>query len=48
MSGPEASSAVGAQTQFGMKLVYAHPLSPKEEKALSQALEKAAKKFKLE
>jgi hypothetical protein len=31
-----------------MKLVYTHPLSPREEKVLTQALEKAAKKFKLE
>jgi hypothetical protein len=31
-----------------MKLVYAHPLGPREEKVLTQALERAAKKFKLE
>ncbi|KAK4106517.1 hypothetical protein N658DRAFT_415039 [Parathielavia hyrcaniae] len=52
VSGRDGASAVprlGPQpsTQFGIKLVYAHPLSPREEKALSQALEKAAKKFKL-
>ncbi|KAK4237056.1 hypothetical protein C8A03DRAFT_35015 [Achaetomium macrosporum] len=41
-------SGVRDSTQFGLKLVYAHPLSPREEKALSQALEKAAKKFKLD
>jgi hypothetical protein len=53
LSGADGNSAVsrlGAQspTQFGLKLVYAHPLSPREEKTLTQALEKAAKKFKLE
>ncbi|KAK4123810.1 hypothetical protein N657DRAFT_573141 [Parathielavia appendiculata] len=47
--GTNAVSQLGPQpsTQFGIKLVYAHPLSPRDEKALSQALEKAAKKFKL-
>ncbi|KAL2018795.1 hypothetical protein VTK56DRAFT_353 [Thermocarpiscus australiensis] len=35
-------------TRFGMKLVYVHPLDPRKEKRLSQALEKAAKKFKLD
>ncbi|KAK4140338.1 uncharacterized protein C8A04DRAFT_15031 [Dichotomopilus funicola] len=44
LSGSEASN----MTHFGTKLVYAHPLSPREEKSLSQALEKAAKKFKLD
>jgi hypothetical protein len=53
LSGADGSIAVsrfGGQSpnQFGMKLVYAHPLSPREEKSLAQALEKAAKKFKLE
>ncbi|KXX75095.1 hypothetical protein MMYC01_208036 [Madurella mycetomatis] len=42
-----ASTASGAR-QFGIKLVYAYPLSPREEKVLSQALDKAAKKFKLD
>jgi hypothetical protein len=48
--GASAVSRLGPQisSQFGIKLVYAHPLGPREEKALSQALEKAAKKFKLE
>jgi hypothetical protein len=31
-----------------MRLIYAHPLSPREEKHLSQALAKAARKFNLE
>ncbi|KAH6850162.1 hypothetical protein B0I37DRAFT_413580 [Chaetomium sp. MPI-CAGE-AT-0009] len=53
LSGAEGNSVgsrFGAQnsTQFGLKLIYAHPLSPREEKALTQALEKAAKKFKLD
>ncbi|KAK4137415.1 hypothetical protein BT67DRAFT_431722 [Trichocladium antarcticum] len=50
LPGEDARRAAGAQnpSHFGMKLVYAHPLCPKEEKALSQALEKAAKKFKLD
>lgn len=53
LSGIDENTAVsrfGGQSpnQFGMKLVYAHPLSPREEKNLTQALEKAAKKFKLE
>jgi hypothetical protein len=53
LSGADGNTAVsrfGGQSpnQFGMKLVYAHPLSPREEKSLAQALEKAAKKFKLE
>ncbi|KAK4043998.1 hypothetical protein C8A01DRAFT_43161 [Parachaetomium inaequale] len=53
LSGADGNSAVsrlGAQnpTQFGLKLVYAHPLSPREEKTLTQALEKAARKFKLD
>ncbi|KAK4157922.1 hypothetical protein C8A00DRAFT_11254 [Chaetomidium leptoderma] len=53
LSGADGNSSVsrfGTQNsaQFGMKLVYAHPLSPREEKVLTQALEKAAKKFKLE
>ncbi|KAH6636551.1 hypothetical protein F5144DRAFT_183998 [Chaetomium tenue] len=53
LSGAEgngAGSRLGTQnsTQFGLKLVYAHPLSPREEKGLTQALEKAAKKFKLD
>lgn len=44
LPGPESSNI----THFGTKLVYAHPLSPREEKSLAQALEKTAKKFKLE
>jgi len=50
LDGNGAVSRVNTQdsTQFGMKLVYTHPLSPREEKVLTQALEKAAKKFKLE
>lgn len=40
--------AAQSPAQFGMKLVYAHPLNLREEKAVSQALEKAAKKFKLQ
>jgi hypothetical protein len=39
---------VSGAGQFGIKLVYAHPLGPREEKTLSQTLDKAAKKFKLE
>ncbi len=48
--GASAASRFAAQksSHFGTKLVYAHPLSPREEKILSQVLEKAAKKFKLE
>jgi hypothetical protein len=34
--------------RFGMKLMYTHPLDPREEKSLRQALDKAAKKFHLE
>lgn len=50
VSGADVGKSAAAQnsSQFGMKLVYAHPLSPREEKMLSQALEKAARKFKLE
>lgn len=43
-----ASTAASGARQFGIKLVYAHPLSPREEKALSQTLDRAVKKFKLE
>ncbi|KAK4252307.1 hypothetical protein C7999DRAFT_36827 [Corynascus novoguineensis] len=48
--GSSSNSRAVAQnsTQFGIKLAYAHPLSPREEKALEQALDKAAKKFKLD
>ncbi|KAK3295944.1 uncharacterized protein B0H64DRAFT_159563 [Chaetomium fimeti] len=48
--GYSAASRLGAQnsSQFGLKLIFAHPLSPREEKGLTQALEKAAKKFKLD
>ncbi|KAK3899820.1 hypothetical protein C8A05DRAFT_17804 [Staphylotrichum tortipilum] len=48
--GARAASRYASQkaSQFGTKLVYAHPLSPREEKILAQALEKAAKKFKLD
>ncbi|KAL2271631.1 hypothetical protein VTJ83DRAFT_1002 [Remersonia thermophila] len=34
--------------RFGIKLVYAHPLSPREEKTLRQAFDKAAKKYHLD
>ncbi|KAL2201269.1 hypothetical protein P885DRAFT_26500 [Corynascus similis CBS 632.67] len=53
LSGTDGSSSISRavapnSTQFGIKLAYAHPLSPREEKALEQALDKAAKKFKLD
>lgn len=48
VSGVEAGSAAPPVGQCSIKLVYAHPLSPREQKALSQALDKAARKFKLE
>ncbi|KAK0737012.1 hypothetical protein B0T21DRAFT_410483 [Apiosordaria backusii] len=36
-----------ATQQTGMKFIHAHPLSPKDERILSQTIEKTAKKFKL-
>lgn len=53
LSGAEGNSAMSrfntpTPTEFGIKLVYAHPLGSREEKTLTQALERAAKKFKLE
>ncbi|KAK3302157.1 uncharacterized protein B0T15DRAFT_294680 [Chaetomium strumarium] len=53
LSGADGNSAVSQSsvrdsTRFGLRLVYAHPLSPREEKALSQVLEKSARKFKLD
>ncbi|KAK0669512.1 hypothetical protein QBC41DRAFT_108034 [Cercophora samala] len=33
--------------QTGMKFIHAHPLTPKDERVLSQTIEKTAKKFKL-
>ncbi|KAK4196644.1 hypothetical protein QBC40DRAFT_6502 [Triangularia verruculosa] len=36
-----------ATQQTGMKFIHAHPLSPKDERTLSQTIEKTAKKFKL-
>ncbi|KAL2167568.1 hypothetical protein VTG60DRAFT_1114 [Thermothelomyces hinnuleus] len=44
---PLSRAGTQTSTQFGLRLAYAHPLSPREEKALAGALEKAAKKFKL-
>ncbi|AEO69261.1 db4775cd-5840-4107-a235-7fb1b7530d64 [Thermothielavioides terrestris] len=53
LSGTDGTSAVSQlgrrdSTPFGMRLIYAHPLSPREEKHLSQALAKAARKFNLD
>ncbi|KAL2156154.1 hypothetical protein VTH82DRAFT_899 [Thermothelomyces myriococcoides] len=47
--GTSSLSRAGTQTstQFGLRLVYAYPLSPREEKALASAFEKAVRKFKL-
>ncbi|KAL2134739.1 hypothetical protein VTI74DRAFT_10981 [Chaetomium olivicolor] len=52
-SGMEANSTVSKfepenLTQFGAKLAFAHPLSPREEKLISQAFERARKKFDLD
>ncbi|KAK4178442.1 hypothetical protein QBC36DRAFT_344603 [Triangularia setosa] len=46
MSDNSAASSSAPQ-QTGMKFIHAHPLSPKDERILSQTIEKTARKFKL-
>ncbi|KAK4190070.1 hypothetical protein QBC35DRAFT_111081 [Podospora australis] len=44
----DTSSALSSPTsKFGMRFIHAHPLTPREDKILAEAITKTAKKFKL-